>query len=423
MMPKPRQALKHILILWLISPLLSLYFSLKDIRNPKILPAFVLFSFFFGLSFVVPENVAGSADAARYAEELRLLNNSSFGLTEISNYLYNPETKKIDIYQPLTTWLISLFTDSPRWLFAVFGLVFGWFWFRNIQLVIKYAPHKMDWALVTLFILFALTNPIWQINGVRMWTAAQIFAYGVFLLFLAKRKSGYYYCAASILVHFSFIIPFALLLAYHLIPNKNTKVFFLLYVGSFTVNELNIETIRQYFEMLPDVFQSRKGYLNEAYVERFMEGRASGGSTGWHVLLSRKIQTYFFFLSTVLIYIELQFRQIKISRLFRGIFNLALFFSAFANIASNLPSGGRFYVIANTIMIVAFILFYSERVNNLSFYRTALKVAMPFLLFLIIFKIRVGFDYMGVVTILGNPIIAVFAPNEIPLIDFVKSLF
>jgi hypothetical protein len=51
------------------------------------------------------------------------------------------------------------------------------------------------------------------------------------------------------------------------------------------------------------------------------------------------------------------------------------------------------------------------------------KIGVPLLLIFIIVKLRFAFDYTGASLILGNPITAFFIENEIPLIDFVKSLF
>jgi hypothetical protein len=45
---------------------------------------------------------------------------------------------------------------------------------------------------------------------------------------------------------------------------------------------------------------------------------------------------------------------------------------------------------------------------------------VPTLLLLIIVSIRVGFDYLGIVTIIGNPFIAPFIEYDMPLIDLIK---
>jgi hypothetical protein len=49
-------------------------------------------------------------------------------------------------------------------------------------------------------------------------------------------------------------------------------------------------------------------------------------------------------------------------------------------------------------------------------------ISFPLLAFAVIFNIRVGFDYMGFLTVAGNPFIAFLFDTQTTLIDFVKSL-
>jgi hypothetical protein len=413
---------KSAYILWLINPLASLYYSLHHIRNPRVFPAFLLFSFFFGLTFVLPSEQQVAADSARYAAELRILSQQSHSFQEVTDYLYSSESGKIDLYQPILTWLVSNFTDNPQWLFAIFGLVFGWFWFKNIQLLVNFLPAKLGWGFILLLFLFALINPIWGINGVRMWTAAQVFVYGTLLIFLQSKKNGYYYCITSLFVHFSFALPLVVLLAYQFVP-KHTRLFFVGYIFSFFISELNIELIQQYFELLPDFLQTRRTYISNEAFDLLQERQASDGGLSWHVLLSKKVQQYFFLFSAIVIFGELMWKKRKVAQQFIKLFDFALAFAVFSNLAANVPSGGRFQVVAHMLMAAAISLFYKDMLRyRASYYRSYLKLSLPFLLFLLVFKVRVGFDYIGVVMAFGNPFIAVIVRDDIPLIDFIKSI-
>jgi hypothetical protein len=412
---------KTAVVLWLLNPLLSLYYSLRYIRDPKVFPALLLFSFFFGLTFVVPEDKEGAADSARYAVELKELHHQPMSFQDIVDYLYNSESGKLDIYQPIVTWLLSYFTDNPQWLFALFASVFGWFWFRNIRLIIQQLPVHTDWILVLFLLLFAMINPIWEINGVRMWTAAQIFVYGLLLIFLTENKKGYAYCVAALFVHFSFALPLGILLAYRFLP-KHINLFFGAYVLSLFVRELNVELIQQYFELLPDFLQTRKGYVSDASMEQFQEMQTTGGGLSWHVLLAERVQRYLFLLLSLLLYAGIKLRPSEQTLFVSRIFNFALFLSAFANAAANLPSGGRFLIIAQSVMLVSFLLFYGWLGRQSFWQRNILKASTPFLVFLLLFKLRTGFDFISITTIIGNPLIAMLVTDNVPLIEFIKSL-
>ncbi|WP_250632421.1 EpsG family protein [Rhodoflexus caldus] len=412
---------KTAVALWLINPLLSLFYSLRHIRDPKVFPTLLLFSFFFGLTFVVPEDQEGAADSARYAAELKELHRQPMDFQDIVNYLYNADSGKLDVYQPVVTWLLSYFTDNPQWLFALFASVFGWFWFRNIQLVVRLLPAHTNGLLLLLLVLFAMISPIWEINGVRMWTAAQIFVHGLLLIFLMEEKKGYIYCIAALFVHFSFSLLLALLLVYRFLP-KQTDVLFVAYVVSLFVRELNIEVIQQYLDMLPDFMQTRKGYVSDASIEEFKEIQATGGGLSWHVLLAEGIQRYLFLLLSLLLYLGIRFRPAEQTLFVRRIFNAGLFLSAFANIAANLPSGSRFAVIAQSVMLAGFLLFYGQLGWQSFWQRNILRAAAPFLIFLLLFKLRTGFDFISLTTVLGNPFIALLVTDNVPLMELFKSL-
>ena len=166
---------------------------------------------------MIPENVPGAADSARYARQLIEAHNQPLSWSYFLSMLY-AEGGFVDIYQPFVTWLVAIFTDNPRILMAIFGAVFGFFYAQNLWMVFSRIKARVGWLLFFFMLAFALVNPIWNINGVRMWTAAQIFLYGVFRLSLENDKKGFIWAATSILVHFSFLFPFALLLSFWFIP-------------------------------------------------------------------------------------------------------------------------------------------------------------------------------------------------------------
>jgi hypothetical protein len=73
-------------------------------------------------------------------------------------------------------------------------------------------------------------------------------------------------------------------------------------------------------------------------------------------------------------------------------------------------------------MFALYIWFISEY-GKLRIYTILKYSSVPFLLLFIIVTARVGFDYMGFLTIAGNPVIALFYVDSTPLIDYVKMIF
>jgi hypothetical protein len=96
-----------------------------------------------------------------------------------------------------------------------------------------------------------------------------------------------------------------------------------------------------------------------------------------------------------------------------------MLFYAVANVLFLLPQGIRFYSIAN--LFVFFLLALISTVPHLpKLLKHLLGFSIPVLLLLIIVDIRKGLDFTGLLTIFGNPLIAPFFGNGVPLMSFIK---
>ena len=121
------------LVFFLIWPFGALIRALRHFRAPQTKTIIWLFCIFFGFVFVIPENVPGAADSARYARQLIEAHNQPLSWSYFLSMLY-AEGGFVDIYQPFVTWLVAIFTDNPRILMAIFGAVFGFFYAQNLEI-------------------------------------------------------------------------------------------------------------------------------------------------------------------------------------------------------------------------------------------------------------------------------------------------
>src|SRR5699024_1226601 len=92
-----------------------------------------------------------------------------------------------DILRTIIALAVSRFTASQSVLTLVYGIIFGFFFSRNMWFVLERFKGKIRLITILLFCCFFLVIPIWDINGFRFWTAAHIFVYGV-LQFLFDEK-------------------------------------------------------------------------------------------------------------------------------------------------------------------------------------------------------------------------------------------
>lgn len=406
---------KTFLALWIFNPFISAIYVFKNFKQNTSIYPFLFLSFFFGLSFVVSTT---GADSERYATQLLQYHRQNISLVEVIADFYSEEGTKLDIYQPLVTWLISLFTDNVKILFAFFALVFGYFWFKSLLLVRSHIHIPLKGLILLAFLFLALTNPIWKINGVRMWTAVGVFFYGLLLLYLQKDKKGWIYLILPMFIHFSLAIAFVVHVLYVIVPFKNkTFLFFVAFLFTFFLGELDLDIIRGYFEEAPKLLEKKSSYLNEEYVEKVSEAKER---FAFHVILARDLSKYSILTITILMYYYYsRYKKIITDHYFHVVFTLGLFFASFSNLASNIPSGSRFTTLSNLIVLTAFLLFLNQRLKiNL----TVRMLLSNSLLFVIIFRIREGLDFIGPFFFIGNPVVNWFV-EDMPLINSIKSIF
>lgn len=407
-----------LVVLW---PFAALIYGLKQYQSPKSITLFLLFCIYFGFSFVLPGiDVVNSPDSSRYAAQLLTLHEESISFYQVTNLFYN-KRGSVDIYQPLITWIVSLFTADARYLFAVFATVFGFFYAKNLWIIYSQVTIKISFLLFLLMLTYALVNPIWNINGVRMWTAAQVFIYGVLTYLFQGDKKQIIWIIISILIHASFFFPVILFLIFMFLPINITAMFVFFWIAAF-ITEIDFSFVRGLLKYLPQIFQAKyEGYLNETYALKI---KTIADSSTWHINVASLTMKWIKYLWIIISYriIKSDLFEINDKTITTKLFALALFIGGWAQIASLIPSGGRFLVLANALFMATFILLfvYSSRLKNMVILR---NLSVPIFLFSALFSIRIGFDYMGIATIFGNVFIGLFIDSQTRLIDFIKYIF
>jgi len=376
---------------------------------------FWLFSVFFGLTFIIAEGEM-SADSEYYANALIKYAHSDLSLSELWRSFYSENSNYVDIFQPILTYLISRLTANPTVLFTVFALIFGYFYSSNVWYVLNKIEGKITPIIFLYILTFALLNPIWNINGFRMWTAAQIFLFGALPYFFEGKPRRLIWSAAAILVHFSFLYPVAVLGLFYFLRNRLNAYFVFFVITSF-IKELDLEFVRNSLSFLPGFLQARvTGYTNIEYAEFRLERVQLHN---WYIVYSRLALQYVVYAFTIFIYFFFK-KQLYERRDLLSLFCFSILLYGFANIFSLVPSGGRVLVVATTFMFAFAIILISvyPREKSLSAIKTIL---FPFLLLFCIVKLREGMDFYGLSTLIGNPFYSLFYSDTVPLIEEIKG--
>ena len=376
---------------------------------------FWLFCIFFGLTFIIAKE--GGADSDRYAQLFTQYAHSGMSMRELWSSFYASGSDYIDIASPLITYFASRLTDNPVFLFTVFGLIFGYFYSRNIWYVIGRLDVKPTGIAILFILTFAMINPIWNINGFRFNTAAQIFLFGSLPYLFEGNIKRLIWAAASLFVHFSFLSPVAILFLFVIFKNR-PNIYMAFFILTSFLKEIDLDAVKSALSFLPGVFQSRvEGYTNIEYAQGLNDLRQS---VSWFIPLSEKCLTWVTYALTLFIYF---FNRPLLSNRqdLNTLFSFSLLLYGFANIFSLVPSGGRFIVLANAFIFVFFTIYISSTLPNKAL-SILYSLSMPLLLLYCLVSLRLGMDFFGLTTVIGNPIYAILHSETVPIIEGIKGL-
>lgn len=415
-------------ILTLLFPFGGLIYSLSHWRESWAKNIFWLACIYLGAVLIfMPEGtfLGDGADGGSYVLALMDMYNSHIPISQILGR-YQIDQYTMDLYQPVLTWLISRFTDNGHVLFAVFAFVFGFFYSRNIWYVLEKLPNKKLGNLFILATLYFLICPITQINGVRMWTALHVFVYATMPYLLERDRSKLWLVILTPLIHFSYLYVALFTIVYVLLPYKTKTqnyffitVAYILFFASLLVNSLNLSSVSDMLaEYSPETYEDRiNQYVSQDVANRKAEAYALNN---WYVAGSGIIMGWSYNILLLLLYPCLR-RNFKSNEKLWSLYVFTLFFGAFANIMSLIPSGGRFQLVSQMFK-VPIILLVVMNIPNSAVFRKYVNFATIFLLIPLVVEFRKLFDYFSVTAIFGNFITVFFWENNVPLIDLIKRI-
>lgn len=401
--------------LWfLIWPFFALVYALGNLKSNFTKNIVWLFCGFFGYTFIIsnPE-----MDANRYRDALfDLYEKRSESFTSLFLETYDKGIYSgTDFYSHGLTLTISRFTDDFRILFLIVGLVYGYFFSRNILYIVPFLKEKKWLTLsICIFVILAFLIPFWNINGYRFYTAAHVFLFGLLPILVENKYKYLWVSLLSTLFHFSFIFPVILLFIYFITRNRYFIYLPILAVSLF-FTELDPKAINENAELAPIFMQNKvKGYTTKEYI-KFSQSIYTG--MNWYVLghvIAMNICLY-----AGIVYLFLRRKKYLVNNICQSLYSFGIFFLAAANFVVSVPSMGRFQNVA--LIIVAICLLYCSQMGVKDHWIKKLNILfIPATLIFFIVEIRIGFDFLGLNSVFLNPFIAPFFPDSPALIDFFK---
>ena len=374
----------YLVLIFLIWPfiafLLAFVYYKNKISNKIILAFFALYGMLFYLNPVM--------DGFRKAANLKIIAEQPF--ENIFNSFENLYEETLDFVEPIIIFTVSRFTDFHGVLFAVYALIFGSLMMFYINKMYgHYASNKSTNTLLFL-VLLIFVNPIFNINGFRMWTAAWVYSIAV-LCYLHKANYKYLLLSAfSFFIHFSFFPLVILFVIYTLLKNR-PKIYMLFAIGTFFTSELNIGKVKEYAALFGTASEDKiNAYTYDEYVETVNE---LSGNSAWYIDAINNGLKYFTLLTLLIIFFKTR-GNFK-TKLTANFYSFALLQLSFANISGLLPSGGRFYTVYYTFAFSAILLYYVYENTNKNMMHIN-KIGIPIVVLFVIFALRLFSDTASV---------------------------
>lgn len=335
------------LILFFLNPFLSAIVSLKNIRDGVSHRILYLWFLVFGIGFCAMNE---AADSFRYVENFMMESQYTWGryLLEVKEWATFESNIK-DIYTLTVNVLVGKFTSNYHWTYLIYAAVFGFFYIKSLKIFLKHQMVKKEIVFYALLFMFCYSNPIFNINGVRFWTAAWIGVYVALNLFVERKYRMIPLLILMPLVHGSSVIWVVIMLA-AIILSRFQKVTIGLYLASSFVSAVSyLNILNDYSYMLPQFMQNQIwSYTESEMALERLAGISEYGAAYADFLIA--LPGYFQILLSILLILNR--KEINQNKEAGILMTVTLALAAITNFLSGIPSMGRFQAFVIPFLVI-----------------------------------------------------------------------
>ena len=333
--------------LFFLNPFLSAIVSLKNIRDGVSHRILYLWFLVFGIGFCAMNE---AADSFRYVEEFMMESQYTWGryLLEVKEWATFESNIK-DIYTLTVNVLVGKFTSNYHWTYLIYAAVFGFFYIKSLKIFLKHQMVKKEIVFYALLFMFCYSNPIFNINGVRFWTAAWIGVYVALNLFVERKYRMIPLLILMPLVHGSTVIWVVIMLA-AIILSRFQKVTIGLYLASSFVSAVSyLNILNDYSYMLPQFMQNQIwSYTESEMALERLAGISEYGAAYADFLIA--LPGYFQILLCILLILNR--KEIYRNKKAGILMTVMLALAAITNFLSGIPSMGRFQAFVIPFLVI-----------------------------------------------------------------------
>lgn len=342
-------------ILFILNPFISAIFSLKDIRDGVSHRFLYLWFLIFGIGFCAISEVA---DSFRYVEKFMIEHNYTWSqyMMEINEY-FTFESNIKDIYTLTVNFFVGRFTNNYHWTYFIYAAVFGFFYIKSLKIFLRHNNVSNNIVFYALLFMFCYSNPIYNINGVRFWTAAWIGVYVALSVFVEKDYKKLPLLILLPLVHGSSVI-WVVIMAIALLLSRFQNITIGLFIASSFVSAVSyLNIMNDYSYLLPQFLQNQIwSYTESEMALKRLSGVSQYGKAYADFLIA--LPGYFQILLSYLLILNR--KEINRDKRAGYVLTIMLALAAITNFLSGIPSMGRFKALV--IPMLAIVWAYNYRI-------------------------------------------------------------
>lgn len=275
---------------------------------------------------------------------------SSRYITAFHQYVANPAADTIredesDYYFDGIALGLSKVTDNYHWMFLIFAGVFAFFQLKSLKYLTQEKEFRNSLGCLLLCFLFTY-NGIFNINGMRFWTAAWI---AVFCMFKIYRDQNYKYLllvALTPLVHLAYWL-FVGMIVGSLLTKRFEKFWIIAFFLSFAFSNFALYFVAENVSLLPPALaQMAQTYTSESAIERH---QTIGTGWWWVSNLSSQLKQLYIF-TIILLFIK-HHKSILNEPRSKNLYFALLIWLTFSNFCMSIPSVGNRFIILSYPLI------------------------------------------------------------------------
>lgn len=413
-------------ILFILWPFLMFLVSLRNIEKRDTQVYFLLFAFLYGYSVYLFSGDILNYEQAFHSvveygwDDFTYLLLNSLSPDKHNLYEINSLNNKPDIYALVLSFIVSRFTENPRWFWGFASLIFSYTFINFINSFKVYLGWTAD-SIVQKILFFTLVFivPFYVgVTGIRFWPALFIFVTYA-LNFLNKKDFKYFLLASSsILFHYSFLFPSLLLLLIFFLPNSR-YIFRIIFFVSLLIALVSSTTgSLAYFRASSDYFEetavesSIDAYSNEEVLE---SRKIKYQNANWYKKM-RTESVFFFFVFVGILDVFGIFR-FKENKFLLNIYPVFVIFLALTVLTYNLGSISRFKNVFYLIFLTRYSILAGIQPFDIKL-RTISYCLIPIMTIYVLVSFRAGFYTVEPTLIINNLIGVFFVHSNVSLSEF-----